>query len=306
MTTRSTRYAPHPSHASGMFSVIRQRLVLALMSLIAVCGLTGCNNGISDSSLLTVEGKGVEIANGSFLANILDGTDFGTVSLGQTATVQTFTVTNNSGLPIEIKGDATPVSLTGGADGDFTVASQLPPLIEAGQSASFSISFTPTAAGLRTTIVSFRWDDGTDKIFSFRVQGSGGSLGDIQILDPTTALVNPLTPFNFGTQNVGTGTRDLTFFIRNNASNGTLTLTSDVTAISGSGFSILTQPVKTIAPGAQVPFVVRYAPATAGAKQMIFGVTSSDALDPAVVFQVQGSTNPAMSLPALTLPVADG
>jgi hypothetical protein len=109
--------------------------------------------------------------------------DFGNVPAGETASPQTVTVTNVSGV-------TQPVNLAGGAAGDFGGSTNCPASLAPGASCSIFYAFQPTALGPETGTTALSV---SGQIASFSFQGQGIS----------PFLISP-TAFDFG--NVATGT----------------------------------------------------------------------------------------------------
>ncbi|WP_219011089.1 HYR domain-containing protein [Aquimarina litoralis] len=93
---------------------------------------TGC---IALAPEITVAGNGQLITNGDTIPDVLDGSAFGTVSTGDTAS-QTFTISNNGGGTLEITG----ITISGS---EFSLASThtFPINIATGTSQDFDVSF---------------------------------------------------------------------------------------------------------------------------------------------------------------------
>ena len=98
-----------------------------------------------------------------------DGTDLGAVSVGG-STNQTYTFTNVAG-GIYVLG-------TTALTGDFSINSPTPGVNfgPAGAISTFTVTFTPTAAGVQTTTVHFLAFDGvTFENYYYQIQGTGGA-----------------------------------------------------------------------------------------------------------------------------------
>jgi CSLREA domain-containing protein len=115
----------------------------------------------------------VSIPNGANAPQASDGTDFGTVSLGNSLS-HTFTILNTGNATLNLTG--TPVDVTGT---DFAVSVQPPSSVAASGSTKFTVIFTPTAAVTRTATISIANNDADENPYTFSIQGIGA--------DPTCA-----------------------------------------------------------------------------------------------------------------------
>ena len=91
--------------------------------------------------------------------------NFGFLQIGLTSDPQTVTVTNVSGHT------ATFTSITG--SGDFSQSNTCPTVLNAGQSCTVTIAFTPTASGNRTGAVTFKDNDPGSPAQTISLAGTG-------------------------------------------------------------------------------------------------------------------------------------
>jgi hypothetical protein len=91
----------------------------------------------------TVSLSGIGVAPAGAAVSPTGGLTFASTAVGQTATAQTVTVTNNGGLPLTFGGVT--------ATGDFTVgANGCGASLAAGSACTLQVSFAPTVAGIRS------------------------------------------------------------------------------------------------------------------------------------------------------------
>ncbi|MGA2232496.1 MAG: FKBP-type peptidyl-prolyl cis-trans isomerase [Tepidisphaeraceae bacterium] len=122
---------------------------------------------IAQPELMVTGSNSTAIASGE-APNATDGTDFGIVSVGSPSSTTTITLGpgNNAALAFT----ETPYLVLGGADTeDFSVTQ---PTIANG-SATFTITFDPTATGLRTANISIFTNDATNPTYHVKIQGTG-------------------------------------------------------------------------------------------------------------------------------------
>jgi hypothetical protein len=162
---------------------------------ITTASVTGRNNTAIDS--------------GDLSPTTLDGTDFGPAMSNNPSDIRTqvFTLTNYDTAPLALTG--TPrVQISGTHSADFTlVGTDLPNSIAAGQSASFILSFAPTAEGARTATVTI-----PGAAYTFALAGAGTAPGPLADIDSTplaldvvagTSAVTALLPVaNLGAANL--------------------------------------------------------------------------------------------------------
>ncbi len=121
---------------------------------------------------LEVLGNDNLIEDGSVTPDLLNFTDFGTAKTGAGLT-RSFTINNLGGAPLTI----TSISFSGPNAGEFVVTGALTPAspIPAGGSATFEVTFTPGAAGLRSATLDIASNDPDEAAFDAAVQGTGKS-----------------------------------------------------------------------------------------------------------------------------------
>ena len=132
---------------------------------------------------IDIRGGGNIIANGATTTNGLNGTAFGTQTLGSN-TSNTFTIFNRGGLNLNLTG-APLVQITGAAASDFVVTAFPTTPVTAESSTTFIITFTPSYAGTRTATVSIANNDSDENPYTFVVDGTG---------DCPVAAVNTIIP----------------------------------------------------------------------------------------------------------------
>jgi hypothetical protein len=261
---------------------------------------------------IDVEGNSTSIANGDATPESGDHTHFGNVAVGSSLD-RTFTIQNEGTATLNLTG--TPdVAISG--SGDFTVHTQpSASSIASGAAAlTFVVRCTASATGDRTATVSIANDDANEATYTFAVKATGtapeidveGNAVSIPDGD-TTPIVGDHT--DFGNVAVAS-TFDRTFTIENE---GTATLTLDGTpdvAISGSGdFSVPTQPASSsiASGGADLTFVVRCTPSSAGARTATVSIANNDSNEGTYTFTVKATgTVPEMDVEGNGTSIPDG
>lgn len=122
---------------------------------------------------IAVSGNGVDIADGDATPSESDHTDFGIVGVVDGLLVRTFTITNSGSATLNLGG----ATLDGTHASDFSVSTTPAATVAPGGSTTLGISFSPSAAGLRTATISLVTDDSDENPFNFSIQGTGATAG---------------------------------------------------------------------------------------------------------------------------------
>jgi hypothetical protein len=205
-------------------------------------------------AMLTLPLTGNAVLPGSLVASPAS-LSFGNMSVGSTQELSA-TLTNTGGTSISIS----QAGVTGAAFGLSGLT--LPATLDAGQSLTMSVSFSPTTTGAVTGNVSITSSASTTPL-TVALSGSGVTAG---------ALTASPASVNFGTVSVG------------NSLNQTVTLTNaggsslsiSQAAITGTGFSIsgLSLPA-TLSAGQTLSLTATFAPAASGAATGNIAITNS-------------------------------
>ena len=129
---------------------------------------------------INVKGNNTDIADGNTTASTTDHTDFG--SIGSGTVVRTFTIENTGNSELNI----TNTSIIGTNASDFSVTDAPATPVTASESTTFTITFDPSAEGLRTATVSIANDDPDENPYDFAIEGTG-----LETTAPTTTTLTP-------------------------------------------------------------------------------------------------------------------
>ncbi len=157
---------------------------------------TGFDTG-ETSPEISVTGNSLEIANGDNLANSLDHTDFGSMSVSSGTFVRSFTIHNIGTAALNLTGSPK-VVISGSHAADFTLTLVPTSPVAVNGSTSFQISFDPSAIGERTATVSIDNDDADENPYSFAVSGSGriaSQVAQTLVFTPPAKLYLAESPF---------------------------------------------------------------------------------------------------------------
>jgi hypothetical protein len=209
---------------------------------------TGSNSNLS----IPLSGTGV--TQGALTANPTS-LGFGSVQVGNSTSLSE-TLTNTGGSSLTISGAT-------GSSGFSLSGLALPLTLNAGQSTSFTVLFTPTASGAATGSVSVT-STGSNSNLSIPLSGTGVTQGAL--------TANP-TSLAFGSVQVGNSTslsETLT-----NTGGSSLTI-SGATGSNGFTLNGLALPL-TLSAGQSTSFTVIYTPTTSGAASGSVNLTSNGA-----------------------------
>lgn len=129
---------------------------------------------------LVVIGNGNTITNGDTTPAIADHTFYGSIDIDNGTFSRTYTIQNTaSQAGLIISG----LTITGVNAGDFSVTATPNALVNSGSSTTFTITFNPSAFGVRSATVTFNTNDPNFPSFSYSIQGGGINDADGDIVD---------------------------------------------------------------------------------------------------------------------------
>jgi Autotransporter beta-domain/HYDIN/CFA65/VesB-like, Ig-like domain len=244
---------------------------------------------------MRVTGNGQLIVDGDPSPDPANDTDFGSQTVNTTTSI-TYTVYNDGGEDLSPSN----VSVSGTNAGEFVVsAAPASPVLADGGSTTFTVEFTPGAAGMRSATISIGNDDpGSNKDpYDFAITGTGtivaapeisvsGNATSITDGDPSpslgnhtdfgaTAIVGGLVARTFTIQNIGTNTLDIVGVA--------------ITGTNAASFAVTQQPPSTLAASGNTTFVVQFDPSTAGLKSATIEIQNSDADEGNFDFAIRGN-----------------
>jgi uncharacterized delta-60 repeat protein len=158
---------------------------------------------------IAVSGNGINIPAGDSSPGAADHTEFGTRLVGAGTAVRTFAIHNHGTADLAIGA----VTVTGVNATDFAVTTAPSPLLAAGGTTEFQVTFAASAVGMRSAVVSIANQDFDESPFTFSVQGFGLSgAGD----DDGDSVSNRLE-FAFGTDPTSSGSGPASVEVANGA-----------------------------------------------------------------------------------------
>ncbi len=261
---------------------------------VVFCVLLAASPAAAAQPDIDVEGQGVSILDGDTTPSPADDTDFGLVLVAGGSVAHVFTIRNLGNADLEISAVAT----TGAHAGDFAVSGFNPPVtLTPASSTTFTVTFEPSAGGLRSATLEITSTDPNENPYDFAIQGTGDTQQpDIDVQGQGISIPDgDTTPSvaddtDFGPVNVDGGTAAHVFAIRNE---GTVDL--EVTSVVRSGphaadFAVsgIALPA-TIAPAGSTPFTVTFDPSAVGLRSAAIDIASDDPDENPYDFSIQGT-----------------
>ncbi|MBI2201035.1 MAG: choice-of-anchor D domain-containing protein, partial [Armatimonadetes bacterium] len=246
---------------------------------------------------MSVEGNGVEIADGDSSPSTSDHTDFGSADILIGTVVRTFTIYNTGSANLTLSGDPK-VAIGGDHAADFTVTAQPASPVAASGNTTFQVTFDPSATGVRTASVSIANDDSDENPYNFSIQGTGTAAPEMSIEgngveiadgDDSPSLDDHT---DFGSVDVSSGNVTRTFAIKNTGP-GALNLTGDPKVVIGgdhaADFTVTAQPASPVAAGDNTTFQVTFDPSAAGLRLATISIANDDSDKNPYNFSIQGT-----------------
>lgn len=227
---------------------------------------------------IDVTGNGISIiGNGTNTPNTSDGTDFGSVSSGNSSDEQIFVIQNQGGQPLSLSS-----IITTNPEFAITTSPTIPSSIPAGGSANLGITFNAGTAGVRTATLFISNGDGDENPYQINlraisvlpppeinVTGNG-----ITIIGNATNTPNASDGTDFGQVNISTSSNEQLFVIQNT---GTSPLSVNPSFTTNPAFTISTPASSSISPGGTTTIGITFnAPATAGVVNAVLLINNDD------------------------------
>ncbi|WP_293872296.1 choice-of-anchor D domain-containing protein [Flavobacterium sp.] len=234
--------------------------------------------GTGVTQAITVSGNASSITNGTATTTTANWTDFSTV-----ASTRTFTINNTGNFPLTIGA----ISFIGANASEFTIQTAPSSSVAAFGSTTFTVLFTPTAAGVRNATIRITNGDSSKNPFSYALSGTGGTLV-MTVANPNGVLIadGDVTPTaakqtDFGTVSIQSGSVTVTYTIKNTGT-GTLSIgAATFTGTNSADFSMSAAPSATLAAGATTTFQIDFNPIVKGTKTATFAiVTNATGMNP--------------------------
>jgi len=255
--------------------------------------------GFGLASEIQVEGNNNVIADGDITPAATDFTDFGSEDILTGSQAQIFSILNTGNADLVLTNPSTYVEITGAHASDFIVTTAPTTPIATNTSTSFTITFDPSAEGLREATLSIANDDLDEDPYTFSIQGIGLATPEIAVQGNGESIADgdssPISTDNtdFGSKDILTSTQINTFYIKNVGS-GDLTLSgTPLVVLSGThagDFLVSTQPAaSTVVPGDSASFIVTFNPTAVGLRTASISIANDDDDENPFTFSIQGT-----------------
>jgi hypothetical protein len=259
----------------------------------------------SGTQMVVFGGSAPSATNTGGILNVGAAAALGSRNVGQPFT-RSFTIANNGNGPLT----GVNVSFSGTNAGDFSVSPAPSTTIAAGQSSTFTLVFTPGAAGARSATMLIASNDPVKNPFSVALSGTGvvvatpeivvtGNSNGIDDGDTSTSATNHT---DFGSVFWQSGSVTRTFTIQNT---GTADLTLGTVSVSGThaaDFTVTAQPTSPVAPSGSTTFQVKFDPSAIGTRTASLSFANNDSDENPFNFAVSGAGTgyPTISNPTST------
>ncbi len=205
-----------------------------------------------------LSGTGVGVAQASLNPSSVS---FGSQNVKTTSAPQTITLSNAGSAALSITG----IAITGANTADFAQTNTCGTSLAAGSSCTFSVTFTPQAAGARSASLVVT-DNATGSPQSAALSGNGVGVSQ--------ASLNP-TSLSFGNQNVNTSSTAKVITLSNGGT-GTLSISSiGITGTNATDFTQSNTCGSSVTAGASCSISVTFTPQAVGARSASLAVTDN-------------------------------
>lgn len=278
-------------------------------SAIVDCG--AFETGAPGIAEIAVTGADLPIHNLDMIPAPWDGTAFPSLRVAGETVTHTFTIANSGEAPLALTG-LPRVAISGANASDFTVTAQpgTTPLV-AGASTTFTVTFDPSAPGLRTATLTIPNDDLDEDPYSFALEGVGSTPeirvegNDLEIPDGDTTP-READGTDFGTVTTG-GAFSGRMYVLINTGSAPLTLDGNppviITGTHAADFWVESPPPTTVGvdswpyPVEPWPaFSIMFMPQGAGLRTAVVSIPNDDLDEDPYTFAIQGT---GVDLPAL-------
>jgi len=181
------------------------------------------------------------------------------------------------------------VAVSGADAGMFVVGTQPTSPIAAGGSRTFTITYTPTSAGLKSATVSIASDDANENPYVISITGTG-IVPDMNVKQGIASIASG-SSYDFGSVLSGTSGTEVSFTIENlglAALNLTGSTRVNVAGTDALMFTVGTQPSTPVAVSGSTTFTMTFSPSSPGAKTALVSIASDDPDENPYTFTLNG------------------
>ena len=216
---------------------------------------------------IDIQGNATSIASGDITPSIADWTDFGSSNATRTYTIR------NVGVSLLTIGTLT---ISGVNASEFTVTTPPSPTIPIGGSTTFTITFAPTAVGVRSANIAIINNDLDESPYTFDIQGTSIAQ-EIDVQGNAVSIANgDITPTTADWTDFSSVVGTRTYTIRNNGSLVMNIGAITITGVDASDFTVSTPPAATIAAFGSTTFIVTFAPTAINTRSATINIANAD------------------------------
>lgn len=203
------------------------------------------------------------------IATTAQGTDFGSINQGSGTLTRTFTIQNTGDAALVITGITR-------SNTDYTL-SGVPASVAAASTATFTVTFNPSASGIRAGTITIANNDPNEASYVFNVTGFGHNPEIEAEYNGTifnSGALATASGTSFGTQYMTGSSLTRTYTIRNTG-NGPLTLGTVTKSTGAANFTISALPAS-IAAGESTTFTITYDPSALATDTGTISIETND------------------------------
>lgn len=126
-------------------------------------------NGNLTQRVTTIPAPEIHVKQGATDIASGGGYNFGSVNVGSSSAVITFTIQNLGAANLTLSG----ITKGGSHPGDFTVTQPASSMVAPGGSTTFTVKFTPAATGTRTAMITIVNNDSDEASYLINLNGTG-------------------------------------------------------------------------------------------------------------------------------------
>jgi hypothetical protein len=249
---------------------------------------------------INLVGNSISIADGSATTTTTNHTNFGAVAVSSGNIIRTFTIQNQAGATSNLIIGA--ISITGTNAADFSYTSPLSSNLAPGASTTFTVTFDPSALGIRNATINIVTNDSDETPYDFAISGTG-TAPEMDLQGNAVSIVDgDATPStsdwtNFGDAEINFGVVVKTFTIYNT---GLSDLTLGAITIGGtnaSNFTYTSPLSSTVTAGGSTTFTITFDPSATGTRSATFSIVTNDSDENPYNFSIQGTgTSPEINM----------
>ncbi|MGV3695467.1 choice-of-anchor D domain-containing protein [Flavobacterium sp.] len=251
-----------------------------------------------------IVGSNPTITDGDTTPSGLDNTLYGTFVVGSPSPTKTFRIENTGNANLTISA----LSMVGGNSGDFTFpAITFPLTIAGGAFYDLVVTFTPGAAGTRSTTLTITSNDVNEGTYDFLIQGTGTATSIVEInvkgngqSIPDNSIYPQGTNWTYFPVTLQGGSSTRVFTIENlGSTNLSLTGASPYIQITGAHASLFTVtviPSNSIAGGGTTTFEITFSPTSGGSKNATIIIANNDTDEAIYNFNISGTCQGANNI----------